>query len=102
MKLEPRFLLRPLPGIPDSTQPKAAVAPGESDPSLGFLSDLPGTWKGTGFNVIWRPNSKPGQDRFLELNLTAEVLGKSPTEVYCRGISLCTALPTCRKSVMPI
>lgn len=47
---------------------------------LGALADLPGTWKGHGFNTIWRPHQvglpgdPPKQDRFLELNLTAETL----------------------------
>jgi hypothetical protein len=49
-----------------------ATAQSTSDP-LGPLAQLPGTWKGTGFNAIWRPH-QPGQDRFLELNLTRETL----------------------------
>jgi hypothetical protein len=40
---------------------------------LGPLAELPGTWKGHGFNTIWRPHHG-GQDRFLELNLTTETL----------------------------
>jgi hypothetical protein len=49
----------------------AAAAP---DP-LGPLAKLRGTWKGTGFNQIWRPfNGLPQMDRFLELNETSEVL----------------------------
>lgn len=40
---------------------------------LGPLAELPGTWKGTGFNQIWRP-FHGSQDRFLELNETTEVL----------------------------
>jgi hypothetical protein len=40
---------------------------------LGPLAELPGTWKGTGFNTIWRPHHQQ-QDRFLELNLTTETL----------------------------
>jgi hypothetical protein len=43
-----------------------------SDP-LGPLAQLPGTWKGHGFNTIWRPHHG-GQDRFLELNQTTETL----------------------------
>ena len=47
------------------------------------LDMLIGTWKGTGFNQIWRPVNKntngpgtasPPQDRFLELNETLEQL----------------------------
>jgi hypothetical protein len=40
---------------------------------LGPLAQLPGTWKGHGFNSIWRPHHG-GQDRFLELNETTETL----------------------------
>ena len=47
-----------------------AITP--ADP-LGPLAQLPGTWKGKGFNTIWRPHHG-GQDRFLELNLTNETL----------------------------
>jgi hypothetical protein len=92
MKLEPHFLLRPLPEIPGAAPAlEAALEEGAADPSLGFLSDLPGVWKGTGFNVIWRPNSTPGQDRFLELNLTTEVLefsegiGEIPNRGFLQG-----------------
>ncbi len=42
--------------------------------ALGPLAGLVGKWSGQGFNVIWRPNHTAGQDRFLELNLTSEVL----------------------------
>jgi len=46
---------------------------------LGPLAPLVGSWKGRGFNVMWRPDnpqSPPfGQTkRFLELNLTSETL----------------------------
>ncbi len=45
--------------------------------SLGLLSELPGTWIGTGFNLIWRPNFEPiggvDSDHFLEINLTQEI-----------------------------
>jgi hypothetical protein len=42
---------------------------------LGPLAPLVGSWQGTGFNAIWRPdNTQPPQNstirRFLELNLT--------------------------------
>jgi len=50
-----------------------------ADDPLGPLQLLLGTWKGQGFNQIWRPfHAVPpdpaGQDRFLELNLTEETL----------------------------
>ncbi len=42
---------------------------------LGPLAGLVGTWKGHGFNAIWRPNHPADQqDRFLELNRTDETL----------------------------
>jgi hypothetical protein len=51
--------------------PRAGGAP---DP-LGALAILEGTWKGHGFNAIWRPHHPASQqDRFLELNITDETL----------------------------
>jgi hypothetical protein len=50
----------------------AATAGGAPDP-LGALAALEGTWKGHGFNAIWRPHHG-NQDRFLELNRTDETL----------------------------
>jgi hypothetical protein len=45
-----------------------------ADP-LGALAGLLGTWKGHGFNAIWRPHHPAAaQDRFLELNMTDETL----------------------------
>jgi hypothetical protein len=77
--LDPGFAFE---GIPPVQQPVAAaqVAAAAANPPsapgsgpLGPLAQLPGTWTGTGFNAIWRPH-QPGQDRFLELNLTTEAL----------------------------
>jgi hypothetical protein len=45
---------------------------------LGPLAGLAGTWTGRGFNIIWRPNHTPGQDRFLEINVTSEQLELTP------------------------
>jgi hypothetical protein len=64
--------------------------------TLGPLTDLPGRWQGTGFNQIWRPHQATGndpadQDRFLELNLTAETLefeeisGPIPNRGFLQG-----------------
>jgi hypothetical protein len=53
---------------------KAAAAAGGPDP-LGALAGLLGTWKGHGFNAIWRPHNPANpQYRFLELNKTDETL----------------------------
>jgi hypothetical protein len=69
MQLEHDFRFEPVPAIEDPvTQPFAKI-----DDPLGPLVTLAGTWKGHGFNTIWRPHHKV-QDRFLELNLTSETL----------------------------
>ena len=61
-------------GLNTPEAPAAAVrALGGPDP-LGALAGLEGTWKGHGFNAIWRPHNPPSQDRFLELNMTDETL----------------------------
>ena len=63
------FLIEPVSG--KISRPAALAA---QDP-LGPLAKLRGTWKGTGFNQIWRPfDGLPQQDRFLELNETSEIL----------------------------
>jgi hypothetical protein len=47
-------------------------------PLRGFVGNqTERSWRGTGFNLIWRPNFGDqfgGKDFFLELNLTAEML----------------------------
>ena len=57
---------------------------------LGPLAVLKGTWKGHGFNQIWRPfqGGPPGQDRFLELNETNETLQftEIPGDIPNRGL----------------
>jgi hypothetical protein len=61
----------------DALRRKATIA---APNPLGPLAELPGTWKGHGFNTIWRPHQvglpeePPKQDRVLELNLTRETL----------------------------
>ena len=64
---------------PLRTSPEAEALRHAPNP-LGPLAELPGTWRGHGFNVIWRPHQvglpgdPPNQDRVLELNLTEETL----------------------------
>jgi hypothetical protein len=71
-QLDPDFAFQGIPPIEDALA--AHVAAAAADP-LGPLSRLPGTWKGNGFNTIWRPHHPASQqDRFLELNLTNETL----------------------------
>ena len=68
MDLSPDFAFQPLPALDSpSQQPFPEVAS-----PLGPLAGLVGSWSGHGFNVIWRPDHTPGQDRFLELNLTSD------------------------------
>jgi hypothetical protein len=71
---DPDFVFQGLPPVEDAAAPgevQADVAKA-ADP-LGPLAQLPGTWKGNGFNTIWRPHTG-SQDRFLELNLTTETI----------------------------
>jgi hypothetical protein len=42
--------------------------------NLGLLGDLPGTFIGTGFNLIARPDKQNNQPFFLEVNATQEIL----------------------------
>jgi hypothetical protein len=66
---DPDFVFRD----PTPVEEPLALAPAHPAGPLGPLAQLPGTWKGHGFNSIWRPHHG-GQDRFLELNLTTETL----------------------------
>jgi hypothetical protein len=75
MDLTADFAFRPLPPIEPDT---AAITPAAAGGSpLGQLADLSGRWSGSGFNLIWRPHH-PGQDHFLELNVTTEELTFTP------------------------
>jgi hypothetical protein len=44
---------------------------------LELLADLAGTWHGTGFNLIGRPDKEGNAPLFLELNQTQETFLKS-------------------------
>jgi hypothetical protein len=69
------FVIKPVSG---AIPPVAHGALAEAQDPLAPLDKLRGTWKGMGFNQIWRPfnglQQQPPQDRFLELNETSEVL----------------------------
>lgn len=61
---------------------------------LGPLASLAGTWKGHGFNQMWRPDNPDSPPfgptkRFLELNLTSETLNFQviPGVVPNRGLN---------------
>ncbi len=74
MELAADFSFQPLPALENEIQqPFPEVAS-----PLGPLAGLAGKWSGRGFNVIWRPNHTPGQDRFLELNVTGEQIEFGP------------------------
>ena len=74
--------------MPNLTAPRAVAS---STPSLGPLAAFAGTFKGHGFNTIFRPDSTAtptplpvpvtGSDNVLELNLTLETLSFSPISV---------------------
>jgi hypothetical protein len=85
MDLTSDFSFQPLPPVePDAA---AGITPDVAGPPLGLLAGLAGAWTGTGFNVIWRPHH-PGQDHFLELNLTIEQLSFEviPGSIPNRGL----------------
>jgi hypothetical protein len=76
---------------PEAPAPHAVVAAAGATPDpLGALAALEGTWKGHGFNAIWRPHHQHGSDRFLELNLTDETLAvtKINGPIPNRGIAM--------------
>ena len=89
------------PAVPMTLGPEAITAPD----FLGLLRELCGshpqgnaqrTWRGPGFNMIWRPNKPdvtPGfgnQPHFLQLNMTDETLSftdiSGPTGIANRGL----------------
>lgn len=77
-RTDPDFRFKGHPEI--ESPPEAAQLDQPADP-LGPLARLVGDgaeakWTGGGFNAIWRPHpvAEGGQDRFLELNLTAETI----------------------------
>jgi hypothetical protein len=45
---------------------------------LGFLQELAGTWQGSGFNLIARPDFHDAADLYLQLNQTRETLKFDP------------------------
>ena len=74
MELDAQFIFEPLPPLENPIQfPFPGIAH-----HLGPLAGLAGKWSGQGFNVIWRPDHSPGSNRFLELNLTSELLEFTP------------------------
>ncbi len=75
MDLASDFVMRPLSNVDEDEDSFSSAAVKPAPGTLGRLAGLEGKWSGTGFNVIWRPNSKPAdQDRFLQINVTKETL----------------------------
>lgn len=67
----------PRPHMSASGPVRSGADPVTTSLQLGPLASLAGSWRGTGFNQIWRPdNNQPPENspirRFLELNLTNE------------------------------
>jgi hypothetical protein len=70
----------------------------ELDADLGLLAELPGNWRGHGFNVTARPDFQHGKPFFLELNATHETLdfnaitgdipnrGSTQPDVFLHGV----------------
>jgi len=73
-----------------ATEEVAHVATAQPTSPLGALAALAGTWKGEGFNSIWRPHHPASQDRFLELNETKETLVITPINgaIPNRGLAM--------------
>src|ERR1700722_10474078 len=46
--------------------------------NLGLIADLAGTWRGSGFNLIARPNFEGNENLYLQLNQTHESLVIEP------------------------
>ena len=73
IQTDPDFAFAGL-ATPEVEAPEAIQALAAAPDPLGALAGLLGTWKGHGFNAIWRPHHPADQDRFLELNMTTETL----------------------------
>jgi hypothetical protein len=88
MELAPDFSIQPLPPVESGGDAAAARAAVAAASPLGPLADLVGSWSGPGFNVIWRPDSSPNSDHFLELNVTADQIDFSviPGNIPNRGL----------------
>jgi hypothetical protein len=70
-------IARPTPHMSAAGPARFGADPVTTAAQLGPIAALSGTWQGSGFNAIWRPdNTQPPEEsqirRFLELNLTNE------------------------------
>jgi hypothetical protein len=66
--------------MPDSRVSSIRISPDSTTvlDKLGLLSELAGTWKGSGFNLIARPDFHDKTDLYLQLNQTRETLQFTP------------------------
>jgi hypothetical protein len=90
------FKIREVRAAPTTEALEAAV-----DAPLGPLANFVGTWKGKGFNTIFRPSqpSSSGSDNVLELNVTTESIaftaplgaipnrGEVQNDIFLNGVS---------------
>jgi hypothetical protein len=85
MQLAEDFAFQPLDNDEGTAAPAAALA--ATAPPLGPLAGLTGTWKGKGFNAIWRPHTG-ASDHFLELNVTNDEISFDliPGNIPNRGL----------------
>jgi hypothetical protein len=60
--------------VPMNTTFRPSHALDQVQSNLGLLGDLPGTFIGTGFNLIARPDKQNNQPFFLQVNATQEIL----------------------------
>jgi hypothetical protein len=81
---------------PREQQPRFGASALQQALDFGPLASLRGSWKGTGFSVMWRPNNHFDQPppppepikRYLQLNLTSETLDfhAIPGQIPNRGL----------------
>jgi hypothetical protein len=66
--------------MPDKRISSTRISPDNATvlKNLGHLSELAGTWKGSGFNLIARPDWHDKTDLYLQLNQTRETLKFDP------------------------
>jgi hypothetical protein len=89
MTLNQNFIFPPAPDITKPEPPFPGID-GDLGPLHDFLfdPDKSAQWVGEGFNCIWRPNSTPQSDHFLELNRTNDgiLFERIPGEIPNRGL----------------
>jgi hypothetical protein len=75
----PKLTPSVIPG-PELRVPSVRPVPADATvvQNLGLLANLAGSWTGTGFNLIARPNKEGNANLYLELNQTVETLKFDP------------------------